>query len=135
MKRFLVILILLAPVAALVIFSCFDLLPARGLTGIRMETMKQRILHYARTHNELPKTAADLPLLTSRDNTVQDGWGRDIRFEIATNGIVTLTSLGRDGRPGGTGDDADITRAFPAHNPQGGWSEETVAWSAESLVK
>ena len=135
MKRFLVILILLAPVAALVIFSCFDLLPARGLTAIRMETLKQRILHYARTHNEFPKTAADLPLLNSRDNTVQDGWGRDIRFEIAPNGIVTLTSLGRDGRPGGTGDDADITRTFPAHTPQGAWSEETVAWSSDSLVK
>ena len=135
MKRFIVILVLLLPVIALVIFSCFDLLPARGLTGIRMETMKQRILHYARTHNEFPKTVTDLPLLSSRDNTVQDGWGHDIRFEIATNGTVTLTSLGRDGLPGGAGDDADITRTFPAHTSQGAWSEETVAWSSDSLVK
>ena len=48
MKRLIVILVLVTPVAALLFFSSLDLVPARGLTGARMEILKQQILQYAR---------------------------------------------------------------------------------------
>ena len=35
------------------------------------------------------------------------------------DGTVSLASLGRDGVPGGTGDDADIVRRFRTHNDDG----------------
>jgi len=134
MKRFIVILVLVTPVAALLFFCSLELVPARGLTGARMEILKQRILQSARLRGELPKTPADLPPRPGADDNVQDGWGRDLTWTVSPAGIVTLHSLGRDGRPGGTGEDADITRSFPARTAQGAWSAETVPWSADSLV-
>jgi len=45
----------------------------------------------------------------------QDGWGRPIVYEpYSTNtGYGRVVSYGRDGRPGGTGADADIEFRFP----------------------
>jgi general secretion pathway protein G len=38
-----------------------------------------------------------------------DPWGNPFRYEIA-NGDVRITSLGGDGQPGGSGNNADIVR-------------------------
>jgi hypothetical protein len=44
-----------------------------------------------------------------------DGWGRQIIYEPYTTnaGYGRVASYGRDGRPGGTGGDADIGFRFP----------------------
>ena len=44
-----------------------------------------------------------------------DGWGRQVVCEPYTtnNGYGRFVSYGRDGRPGGTGADADIEQRFP----------------------
>ncbi|SMR83571.1 general secretion pathway protein G [Aliiroseovarius halocynthiae] len=39
-----------------------------------------------------------------------DPWGRDyIYAEPGADGVLSVTSLGRDGAPGGTGEDADLS--------------------------
>lgn len=39
---------------------------------------------------------------------IQDPWGRPYGYEIAGTGF-RVTSLGRDGKPGGAGEDADLS--------------------------
>lgn len=39
---------------------------------------------------------------------IQDPWGRPYGYETADSSF-RVTSLGRDGKPGGTGEDADLT--------------------------
>jgi hypothetical protein len=61
---------------------------------------------------------------------VQDAWGRDILMSFA-DGKATLTSLGRDGKSGGTGEDADISAVFPLKDASGAWADEDVTWIRE----
>lgn len=45
----------------------------------------------------------------------KDAWGHDLSFTPydASSGYGEITSYGRDGKPGGTGEDADIVIRFP----------------------
>ena len=107
--------------------------PPRSSTHGTIWVMKQRVLRYAKLHNSLPKSLNDLPETPGKINGVQDAWGRDILMSF-TDGKGTLTSLGRDGRSGGTGDDADMTGVFPLKNEKGEWADEDVEWIREPQV-
>lgn len=39
-----------------------------------------------------------------------DGWGRRLKWRMLDNGSIEIVSYGLDGTPGGTGNDADISR-------------------------
>jgi general secretion pathway protein G len=40
---------------------------------------------------------------------LRDSWGNDFKYDLgAENGLVTITSFGRDGKPQGEGVDADL---------------------------
>lgn len=56
-----------------------------------------------------PAGAADWagPYLTS-DEALKDPWGRDYVYEDAGDADPQVYSLGRDGAPGGAGEDADV---------------------------
>jgi hypothetical protein len=133
MKR---IVVALAPVAAVVVVlvvSFADRVPPRALTATRMQALKRQVLQYAHSHDELPKSLAALPPLDRYDSSYRDGWRRRIAFEVSASGVVSFRSLGRDGVRGGSGEDADIVRSFPARDAQGRWSDEMVAWSQDTL--
>lgn len=69
------------------------------------------------------------------DSSIQDGWKRDIVFEVSASGVVSFHSLGRDAAPGGSGEDADIVRSFHVRNAQGKWSDEMVEWAEDSFKR
>jgi hypothetical protein len=120
-----------AVVAGCTMFDSFaSKVPPRSSTHGTIWVMKQRILRYARLHNCLPKSLGDLPEIPGKIDRVQDAWGRDIIMSFA-DGKGTLTSLGRDGKPGGTGDDADMTGVFPLKNEKGEWADDDVEWIQE----
>jgi len=105
--------------------------PPAEVTRSRMAFDRQRILDYAHDHNQLPPTLSALPRLTRKpeaDRYLEDAWRRPLIYEVETSGIVTLKSLGRDGLPGGSGQDADVTLSFPSHRPDGSWSQNTDSY-------
>ncbi len=102
--------------------------PPRGLTDARMWVIKRRILQYAHAHNALPASIKDLPIFSGYDNEIADAWGREIRYEIHSD-KVALTSFGRDGTPGGTGDDADMIGIFVTKDGKGNWQQELSDWT------
>lgn len=123
--------LVLVSISALLTTGCamFDSLatkiPPESATAGTMRVMKQRILRYAATHDRLPSSTKDLPEIPGKVDSVKDAWGRDIEMTF-TDRQATLTSLGRDGKPGGTGENADVSFGFPLKDKNGKWADEDV---------
>jgi hypothetical protein len=77
---------------------------AQTVTAIR-ETFN-RINLFATLHGKTPINLEELPKRTGYSNSITDEWNRPLHFE-SLHGIMTLTSYGKDGVPGGVGDNAD----------------------------
>jgi len=78
-----------------------------------------RLNMYLVANNSLPPDLASLPERNGYANQTTDGWGRALIYSLKADGTISLTSLGRDGAPGGTGDDADIVRQFRIRSDDG----------------
>jgi type II secretory pathway pseudopilin PulG len=112
MRIAIAILVILSVALLAAVLTCVDKIPSNALTRGRMMTTEQRIREYVAVHHCFPTGLSDLPPLEkNRDGDLADGWGRPIQYTIEGQ-TVTLLSLGKDGRPGGTGQDADIQVSF-----------------------
>jgi len=102
----------LAACAFVVAFLLAEMPSPGSMTRGRMYLIKFRIEDYVAEHGRLPASLSDLPPLEgNRISSIVDGWKRPIHY--AVNGhSVTLLTLGRDGQPGGVGEDADIEITF-----------------------
>jgi hypothetical protein len=61
--------------------------------------------------SRLPTSLDVLPAREGYDNETVDGWNRPLIYRTEEHGF-TLTSLGKDGVPGGSGPDADIVKRY-----------------------
>lgn len=120
-----------ALVAALVLLA--DTVPPRSMTHGNMHMMKRRMLRYAAAHDSLPTSTDQLPHIEGHVNAVTDGWGRPILWRVVGD-EVTLTSYGRDGVPGGAGEDADMVGVFRARAADGRWAGELCEWRVDPLA-
>jgi len=111
-----------------------DHIPPHAITVTRMQLLKRRVLQYARSHDRLPASLTALPPMEGYGGRIQDGWQRDIIFEVSGDAIV-FRSLGRDGAVGGSGEDADIVRSVASNDGQGRWNSEFVDWTEDTVRK
>ena len=118
----------------LVCYSLIDFIPPRDMTATRMHGVRYRVQTYAVLHDKLPESIEGLPERPGYDSSHLDGWRRTIQYQTRPDGIVTLTSLGHDGMPGGSGDDADIIRSYRSRSPDGTWADVITDWSEDSLA-
>jgi hypothetical protein len=95
--------------------------PSHFLTTTEMSLIEcQRdIQRYAIEHNALPS------------HEMKDCWGHPISYSVDASGMVTLISYGQDNKPGGEGSDADMVGRYPSRQPDGRWSDASVAWAKE----
>jgi len=68
---------------------------------------------YRSEHGGYPDASAWRRYAERADPRFYDPWGRPYLYE-ATEAGVSLRSLGRDGKAGGSEDDADVSSTFPA---------------------
>lgn len=59
---------------------------------------------------------------------LMDGWGNPLRFSLSSDGVITLTSYGWDGKPGGSGWNADVSMSFYTRHPDGTWWIGSDGW-------
>ncbi len=78
-----------------------------------------RIYLFAEKNGKLPQQLSDLPVREGYLNRTTDEWGRPLIYEIDDAGIITLGSFGRDGKSGGSGDDADIFHRYRSRDESG----------------
>jgi hypothetical protein len=105
-----------------------------AVTELQMDAMKNAILEYARTQKHEPTRLEDLAEANGGKTHWDDLWGRPLLYRVDGN-VVTITSLGRDGKSGGTGEDSDIIGQFELITPSGlrtipidGWSKMPEPW-------
>jgi Type II secretion system (T2SS), protein G len=89
----------------------------------------RRILVYAAKNGHPPARLEDLPNWPGFNNDLRDGWGRQIQYKQLNADIVELTSFGKEGLPGGDGDNEDIVRQFQLHDEKGNWNDPLCEWS------
>ena len=115
--------------------SLVTTIPPRNMTVGAMTETQVRIHMYMTANRTYP---ADLSVLPTRDgyaNRTTDGWGRPLIFSIDDRGIISLASLGRDGKVGGEGDDADIIRRYRTKNEDGALNIDDDFWIVHSEIR
>lgn len=123
----------IAAVICATLSSCIvDRIPPRALTITRMEILKLRVLQYTQSHGQLPTGLSALAPREGYDNSLQDGWQRELVFEVSASDVVSFRSLGRDAAVGGSGEDADIVRSFPASDAHLRCRDATIEWSEDT---
>lgn len=110
-----------------------DTAPPRSMTYGAMHVMKRRILRYAAANGMLPTSLDQLLPIEGYGNEVMDAWGRPILWQVE-GGQVILTSYGRDGVPGGSGENADMIGVFQVKTASGQWADEFCAWRVDPLA-
>jgi ribosomal protein S27E len=68
-------------------------------------------------HGAYPDTATWKRTAEEPDLRFIDPWSRPYRYELARDGGVTIGTLGRDGKGGGSGDDEDVSVHFVPPQP------------------
>lgn len=117
------------------IYAKIDLgaLPPENITATRMNSLKQRIIEYAKTKGKLPDKLSDLPPLQDHVNKIDDAWGNEIILTVKGK-AVTLTSLGKDKKPGGTEDNLDVIGIFEVNLAAGGLNGQQIPWKVKPLA-
>lgn len=94
---------------------------ATALTNMRLCTYQMATTNFFAVAGRWPTSATELVsnsmglVFIYPSPPARDGWGRQIVYEPYSSnaGYGKVVSYGRDGRPGGTGADADIEVRFP----------------------
>jgi hypothetical protein len=94
-----------------------------------------RINFYAQTNKVIPPSLDVLPKRKGYADRTTDGWGRPLQYQVAAEGIITLTSLGRDGKPGGSGEDSDIAMSYFTKKPDGNLWVGSDMWIVEARAR
>jgi uncharacterized protein YceK len=89
-----------------------DVIPPQNQTDLKLCETYARIETFWNQHGRVPAKVDDLPEVKDRDCSMKDGWGRELHWVSDGATKVTVQSLGRDGKPGGTGGDADLEIVF-----------------------
>lgn len=86
-----------------------DTIPSGIATQTRLKAIERRLDHYYELHSQIPLSIDSLSTLPDYDDKNQDEWGRDFRWDLKEDGsVLVVTSLGRDGAAGGSGDNSDL---------------------------
>ena len=72
-------------------------------SNVRMQTVRTEVIKYYNTHGRLPDTLAQV----SATCETNDFFGRPILYKTTGANTAELSSLGRDGKVGGSGADED----------------------------
>jgi hypothetical protein len=105
-----------------------DVVPAGAKTLGSFYRLREAVILHALKHNALPDDFAQLDFVKREPDRLKDEWGRQIEIEITPEHVVTLRSLGSDGKPGGIGAAADIVGAFRLVEDNGKWGDPSGEW-------
>jgi hypothetical protein len=128
-------------VVALLLIAVIWFLPslAHRITPVEMthtaigETI-YRIHMHAKAAGQLPKSLAELPIRENYGNRVTDGWSRALTYEVDDVGILTIRSLGRDGKVGGVGEDEDVAYRYQTKDRSGKFIVGDELWTVEAEI-
>src|SRR4051794_27931893 len=102
-------LVALGGVAIVIAFVLeFTRVPKSAFTRMTMRETSVRIGLFFERNGHLPPDLRALPERDGHKNRTTDPWDRELRYTVEGEASFTLSSLGRDDKPGGNGDDDDL---------------------------
>ena len=126
-------LAVIAVVGFMVLFV--DVIPPKAMTISAIGETFFRIGLYAQQSNDIPLSLSVLPRRVGYANQTVDAWRRPLKYEVTPDGVITLSSLGRDGKPSGEGDDEDIAKSYHARRPDGTLWATSEMWIVEAKIR
>jgi len=93
-----------------------------------------RITLYCETNKSIPRSLDILPRRVGYANKTTDGWNRPLQYDLSQDGIITLRSYGADGKPGGDGENADISLSYHSKRPDGSLWVGSPMWIVEGEI-
>jgi hypothetical protein len=107
--------------AGVIVSSFATVVPPDAVTHTAIQESFFRIQMHIARHRRFPASLDELPKRKGHANRTTDGWHRPLIYRIEEDNFVTLLSLGKDGQPGGTGENADIQTTYRTKNADGSW--------------
>jgi hypothetical protein len=138
MKKNMVVLLSILVAVILVLFilsSLVCVIPPDAMTHTAIVESFVRMQMYLKDHHQFPASLDELPKRNGYANRTTDGWQRPLIYKVEQDNFVTLLSFGKDGKEGGTGDNADIQRTYRTKNADGSWCVEEEGWIVTAEVK
>lgn len=108
--------------------------PRSAITPTAISETHYRIYLYAAENNRLPNDLSELAERVGYTNRTDDLWGRELIYRVHDDGVITLGSYGRDGKIGGSGDDADIIRRYRSLDATGEFIAGDDLWVATGEI-
>jgi len=131
-------MVIVAAAVAVVLILMFLLsvkIPPRNMTISAMGETIVRMRMYMQEHRAYPTSLDVLPKRQGYANRVTDGWNRKLIYRVDEDGVISLTSLGRDGKQGGEGEDRDISKRRKTRNRDGTWMIDDESWLIDSEMR
>jgi hypothetical protein len=94
-----------------------------------------RIQTYMKEHRLPPPNLSVVPVEDGPLGKPVDGWGREFLYSVDCDGVITLSSLGADGEPGGDNHDADIVMRYRTRNADGSLNVDDDDWINSAEIK
>ena len=94
-----------------------------------------RIYLYMKEHRIVPSDLSVLPDRQGYANRTTDGWGHKLLYSVDNKGIITLSSLGADGKPGGVGVNRDIVHRYATRRADGTLNIDDELWVIREIEK
>lgn len=105
-----------------------DFASPKDLTRSAMRETFVRIDMYARQRKAIPLSLDVLPVRQGHANATTDAWGRPLCYEVRSDGVISLTSLGWDGKP-------DIVMSYRSRRPDGSLWVGTDHWIVTAEIR
>jgi len=120
----------------LMLASCYDhVITPVEMTETAIGETFYRVYLYGQMHHKIPHSLDVLPVRDGYANQTTDGWNRELILEIKDDKIMTLKSYGQDGKPGGKGENADISRSHWLRKKDGSLWVSDPLWVVESEIR
>ncbi len=98
-------------------YSMATRISPKEMTYTAMTETEVRMENYLQQNQSLPKSLDDLPMRRGYMNRTTDGWDHPLKYSHEGDKF-TLTSFGKDGAIGGSGENVDIVREYHLANGQ-----------------
>jgi hypothetical protein len=132
--RLALIMLTVCALAVLIIPQLGDVIPPESQTYSAITGTADRIHLYMQRHHDVP-TSLNVLKREGYLTRTTDGWGRELLYSVDENGVITLTSLGADGKPGGKGPDKDVVRRYRTRNSNGSLNTGDPFWDENAEIK
>jgi len=109
-------------------------MPRSAITPTAIIETHYRIYLYAKRNGRLPEDLSKLPKRDDYSNRTTDLWDRELIYEIAPDGTITLGSYGKDSEVGGVGKDADMIHKYRSQDEAGRFIAGDDSWVVDGEI-